>query len=111
MKLNVDDREYDLGEFVCDKMISSNDPAAVVRTLEPTFPGYWQARNALRRYRDFAKIDSGKQLTMPAKPIPPRGTYADMARLTQLLQLVGDLPASAAVDPVQRSTKARSWTR
>ena len=99
LRLSADSREYDLGEFVCDKIISSSDPAAVVKTLEPAFPGYWRTLDALRRYREFAKVDSGKQLTVPAKPIAPGGTYPDMARLTQLLQLVGDLPANATVDP------------
>ena len=99
LKLNVDDRDYDLGEFVCDKIIASSDPAAVVKSVEPVFPGYWRALDALRRYHEFARVDSGKQLTVPAKPIPPGGNYPDIERLTQILRLVGDLPAGATVDP------------
>lgn len=99
LKLNVDEHDYDLGEFVCDKIIASSDPAAVVKSVEPVFPGYWRALDALRRYHEFARVDSGKQLTVPAKPIPPGGNYPDIARLTQILQLVGDLPAGATVDP------------
>jgi len=98
-QLDVDNRKYDLGEFLYDKVISANDPAAVVKTVEPTFPGYLRALDALHRYREFAKVDTGKELWVPAKAIAPGGVYADLPRLTQLLQLVGDLPATAQVDP------------
>jgi murein L,D-transpeptidase YcbB/YkuD len=98
-QLDVDKRKYDLGEFVYDKIIFAQDPAAVVASVEPTFPGYMRTLDALHRYREFAKVDTGKPLAVPAKPIAAGGTYADLPRLTQLLQLVGDLPAGAQVDP------------
>ena len=98
-QLNVEKRKYELGEFVHDKVINANDPAEVVKSVEPTFPGYLRTLDALQRYREFAKVDTGKPLTVPAKPIAPGTTYQDLTRLTQLLQLVGDLPADAQVDP------------
>jgi L,D-transpeptidase YcbB len=98
LKLDVDNRKYDMGEFLCDKIIASSDPAAVVKTVEPAFPGYWRTLDALHRYREFAKVDTGEQLTVPAKPIAPGGTYASLPRLIQLLRLVGDLPPDTAVD-------------
>ena len=97
-QLDVSSRKYDLGEFVYEKVISANDPAAVVKTVEPTFPGYLLTLDALHRYREFAKIDTGKQMSLPVKPIAPGGIYADLPRLSQLLQLVGDLPAEVQVD-------------
>lgn len=96
-KIDVSARKYDLGEFVYDKVIHADNTAAVVQTVEPTFPGYLRALGALQRYREFAKVDSGAKLSIPAKPIPPGGTYADLPRLTQLLRLVGDLPADIPV--------------
>src|SRR5271157_6113158 len=45
-QLDVDNRKYDLGEFLYDKVISANDPAAVVKTVETTFPGYLRALDA-----------------------------------------------------------------
>jgi len=98
-QLDVDKRKYDLGEFVSDKVIFANDPVAVVNSVEPVFPGYVRTLEALKRYREFAKEDSGKQMEVPIKPIAPGGTYPDMPRLTQLLRLVGDLPPDAKVDP------------
>jgi len=99
LQLDVDGRKYDQGAFVYDKVISANDVAVVVKTVEPAFPGYLRALDALHRYREFAKVDTGKTMQVPAKPIAPGGTYADLPRLSQLLQLVGDLPANAQVDP------------
>ena len=98
-QLDVSSRRYDLGEFVYEKVISASDPAAVVKTVEPAFPGYVRALDALHRYREFAKVDSGKPMPVPVKPIAPGGIYADLPRLSQLLQLVGDLPANTRVDP------------
>jgi murein L,D-transpeptidase YcbB/YkuD len=98
-QLDVDHRKYDLGEFVYDKVILANDPAAIVKTVEPTFPGYLRTLDALHRYREFAKVGTGKPMSVPAKSIAPGGSYADLPRLSQLLQLVGDLPANSQVDP------------
>jgi L,D-transpeptidase YcbB len=97
-QLDVDHRTYDLGEFVHDKVISAPDPTVVVKSVEPMFPRYLRALDALRRYREFAKEDDGKPMTVPAKPIAPGGIYGDLPRLVQRLQLVGDLPPEAKLD-------------
>ena len=99
LKLDVGSRKYDLGEFLYDHLIQASDPAAVIASVEPAFPGYLRAEAALHRYREFAKEDSGKQLVVPEKSIPPGGTYPDLPLLVQRLRLVGDLPASISVDP------------
>ena len=97
-KIDVSSRKYDLGEFVYDKVIHASTPADVVQSVEPTFPGYLRTLDALHRYREFAKVDSGAKLSIPVKAIPPEGSYANLPRLVQLLRLVGDLPASVPVD-------------
>jgi murein L,D-transpeptidase YcbB/YkuD len=97
-KLDVENRKYDLGEFVYEKVIHANIPADVVKTVEPTFPGYLRTLDALHRYREFGKVDSGMKLSIPSKPVPQGGTYADLPRLARLLRLVGDLPANVSVD-------------
>ena len=61
-QLNVEKRKYELGEFVYDKVINASDPAEVVTSVEPTFPGYLRTLDALQRYREFAKVDTGKTL-------------------------------------------------
>jgi len=99
LQLDIDGRKYDQGAFVYDKLISANDPAAAVKTVEPAFQGYLRTLDALHRYREFSKVDTGKPMQVPAKAIAPGGTYADLPRLSLLLQLVGDLPANAQVNP------------
>jgi len=97
-KIDVSNRKYDLGEFVYEKVIHASISADVVNSVEPTFPGYLRTLDALHRYREFAKVDSGVQLSIPVKPISPGGSYADLPRLAQFLRLVGDLPASVPLD-------------
>ena len=97
-KIDVSSRKYDLGEFVYDKMIHASNTGEMVQSVEPTFPGYLRTLDALRRYREFAKTDSGAALSVPDKPIASGGTYADLPRLTQLLRLVGDLPGDVSID-------------
>ena len=97
-KIDVSSRKYDLDEFVYEKVIHASNPADIVKSVEPTFPGYLRTLDALHRYREFAKVDSGAKLSMPVKAIPPGGSYADLPRLAQLLRLVGDLPASVPLD-------------
>ena len=99
LQLDIEGRKYDQGPFVYEKIISANDVEAVVKTVEPAFAGYLRTVDALHRYLEFAKMYTGKPMQVPVKPIAPGGTYADLSRLSQLLQLVGDLPASAQVDP------------
>jgi L,D-transpeptidase YcbB len=99
LQLDVEGRKYDLGEFLFDKIISTDNVAEAVQSLEPKFPGYLRALNALQRYRAFAKVDTGASLAIPIKPIAPGGTYPDLPRLSQLLRLIGDLPEDAQIDP------------
>ncbi len=108
-QLDVEKRKYELGEFFYDKLVFADNPAQVVQSVEPTFQGYLRTLEALYRYREFAKVDSGKPLSVPEKPIAPGGTYADLPRLSQLLQ------GWATFRPMPRWTRVpphmtdRSW--
>src|SRR5260370_20325300 len=108
-QLDVEKRKYELGEFFYDKLVFADNPAQVVQSVEPTFQGYLRTLEALYRYREFAKVDSGKPLSVPQKPIAPGGTYADLPRLSPLL------PGGATFRPMPRWTAVpppmtdRSW--
>jgi hypothetical protein len=69
-----------------------------IHSVESFFPGYLRTPDALYRYREFAKVDSGSKLSIPSESILPGDNYADLSHLAQLRRLVGDLPASVAVD-------------
>jgi L,D-transpeptidase YcbB len=98
LKLEVRDVKHELGSFLRERIVPSGDVPAVVQSVEPAFPGYLRTLGAMDRYRAMARTDSGRQMTVPAKPVPPGGTYPDLSRMAELLRLVGDLPDTAPVD-------------
>ena len=98
-ELSVEQKKYDLAQFLRTRLVTATDTAAVIASVEPPFPGYRRAEAALARYVDLARQDDGEKLPVPAKPIEPGQPYAGLARLTRLLTLVGDLPAGSAAAP------------
>jgi len=95
----VDDesKKYDLAEFLRDRVVNSPDVAGILSQVEPQYPGYRRTVQALQKYIKFAEKDDGEQLPAVKKSIAPGEAYTGVPRLTRLLRLVGDLPASANV--------------
>ena len=94
--LTVEQKKYDLAQFVRDRLLSAPNVPAVVDSVEPPFAGYRRTRAALVRYTELAARDHAEQLPIPPKPIEPGQTYSGVPRLTRLLLLVGDLQPDAA---------------
>jgi len=92
--LTVEQKKYDLAQFLRGRILSAADLPAVVESIEPPFPGYRRTELALARYVELARQDDGEQLPLPAKAIDPGQPYAGLTRMRQLLLLVGDLPAT-----------------
>jgi len=90
-------KKYDLPEFLKDRVVGAGDVAAVLAQVEPPYPGYHRVMQALQTYTALAKNDDGRLLPPVKKAIEPGGTYPGVPRLTQLLRLLGDLPADAAI--------------
>lgn len=90
--LTVEDKKYDLAQFLRDKLVSAPDPAAAMGEVEPTFLTYRRTEDALVRYTEWALSDNGEKLPVPAKALDPGQPYDGVARLVSLLRLVGDLP-------------------
>jgi L,D-transpeptidase YcbB len=93
--LSVEQKKYDLAQFLRDRLLPAADVSAVVESVEPSFAGYRRAEQALVRYTELARADSGAELPVPSKAIDPGQPYAGTARLASLLKLVGDLPADS----------------
>jgi murein L,D-transpeptidase YcbB/YkuD len=93
--LSVEQKKYDLAQFVRNELLPAPDVSAVVDRAEPPFDGYRRALQALVRYTELARTDSGGELPVPAKALDPGQPYAGAARLAARLKLVGDLPADA----------------
>lgn len=93
--LSVEKKKYDLAQFVRERLIPAADIRAVLKTLEPPFPGYQRSREALARYTELAGQDKYSELPASPKPIDPGQTYSGVPRLIRFLQLVGDLSPGA----------------
>lgn len=96
-ELDVESKRLPLDDFVRDKLMTSDDPAAVLQSVEPTFPGYLRLLAALPKYMEMASKDDGEKLEVPQKTVGPGQSYSSTARLASLLRLMGDLPADADV--------------
>ncbi len=94
---NIGPAKLDLAPFLRQRLVDARDVKAALATAEPPFPSYRLAREALATYLRLAREDSGEQLPVPAEPVRRGGVYPGVKRLTQLLRLVGDLPADAVV--------------
>jgi L,D-transpeptidase YcbB len=96
---DVDLKKYDLPEFLKENVVDASDVSANLVQIEPPYPGYQRTIQALQTYIELAKKDDGAQLPAVTKTIAPGDSYAGLPRLTRLLALLGDLPASAKVPP------------
>ncbi|HZD31535.1 MAG TPA: L,D-transpeptidase family protein [Candidatus Angelobacter sp.] len=94
--LSVEQKKYDLAQFLRERLLPATDPSAVVDSVEPPFPGYRRAEQALARYIELARADDGEKIPVPVKPVDPGQAYPGVARLAVMLRLVGDLPPDTA---------------
>lgn len=93
---DVEAKKYDLPDFLRNDVVDSSDVVGVLASVEPPYPGYQRAIQALQSYSEFAKEYAGK-LPPIQKAIAPGDSYSGVPQLIKLLRLVGDLPADASV--------------
>jgi murein L,D-transpeptidase YcbB/YkuD len=93
--LGVEQKKYDLPQFLRDRILSTSDLQSVLDDAEPPFAGYRLTEQALAQYVELAHTDDAEQLPAITKPIDPGHSYAGVSRLVRFLRLVGDLPADA----------------
>jgi len=94
--LSVEQKKYDLAQFLRERLLPAADPSVVVESVEPPFAGYRRTEQALVRFTELAQTDDGEKLPVPAKSVDPGQTYPGAPRLVRLLQLFGDLPSDTA---------------
>ena len=94
--LDVQQKKYNLAEFVRERLLTADDVSGVVESVEPRFAAYRRTEQALIRYVELARSSGDRgQLALPKKPVEPGESYPDVTGLIHILQLVGDLPANA----------------
>jgi L,D-transpeptidase YcbB len=95
--MSVEQKKYDLAQFLRDQIMTTSDLKAVLDGVEPPFGGYRRTEQALIRYVELARIDDGEKLPEVTKSIDPGKPYAGVPRLVRFLRLVGDLPPGAVL--------------
>lgn len=98
-QLDVGDGLANLAEFIQSRVANASDPAAEIQKLEPPFPGYRKLLALLPVYEEYARQDDGEKLQVATKTVRPGQPYGSLRRLGRFLQLIGDIPPGAKLDP------------
>jgi L,D-transpeptidase YcbB len=97
----VQDKKYDLAEFVSDNAVDANDANAVpklIATVEPDSDDYRKTEATLAHYLDLAKQQAQaneEPLPTVTKDVSVGGAYPNLIGLASRLRLEGDLAPSA----------------
>jgi murein L,D-transpeptidase YcbB/YkuD len=95
---DVESKKLNLPSFLGQLLSTSADLKSQLASIEPPYRGYKATRQALLRYMELAKEDSGEELPPPQyMELIPGSPYDGIHRLTRLLRLLGDLPQDAVV--------------
>ena len=97
--LDVEHKKLNLPSFLRELVSEQTDPEAQLAGIEPPFPQYKAARQALLRYMELAKEDDGEELPQPPGILFAGGPYEGISRLASRLRLIGDLPQDAVIPP------------
>jgi L,D-transpeptidase YcbB len=98
-QLDVEGHQLPLAEFIQTHVLNASDAAAEIQNLEPPFSGYRKLLALLPVYEGYANQDDGEQLATITKTVRPGQPYAGVVRLGRFLQTIGDIPASAQLNP------------
>jgi L,D-transpeptidase YcbB len=105
--INVQDKKYDLAEFVSDNVVDATDVPKLITGVEPDSDEYRKTEQALAHYIDLAK----QQEQAAADPLPtvPKAiaagqTYPAAAALLTRLKLEGDAAADTTLDATANTT-------
>jgi len=95
----VQDKKYDLAEFVSDNAVDATDVPKLIAGVEPDSDDYRKTEQALAHYLDLAKQqeeEGADPLPAVTKAVSVGETYPAVGALLARLQLEGDAAADAA---------------
>jgi len=98
-QLDMGGQPLPLAEFIQTQVVNAGDPAAEIRKLEPPFLGYRKLLALLPVYEGYANQVEGEKLPTITKTVRPGQTYAGVVPLGRFLQIIGDIPAGAQLNP------------
>jgi murein L,D-transpeptidase YcbB/YkuD len=97
--IDLDQRHYDLPQFLVQKVLTGSDLPDVLNKVEPQYLGYQRTETALLTYLTLAAQDHSKPLPDPQRTLKNGDQYVGTAQLAGRLRLLGDLPQGAVADP------------
>jgi L,D-transpeptidase YcbB len=106
-EIPVQDKKYDLAEFVSDNAVDSTDVPKLIAGVEPDSEEYRKTEAALAHYLDLARQEEqarAESLPTVAKPVSIGGAYPAAGALLTRLQLEGDAESGSAPSTATAST-------
>jgi murein L,D-transpeptidase YcbB/YkuD len=94
----VQDKKYDLAEFVSDNVVDATDVPKLITGVEPDSDDYRKTEQALARYLDLAKQqqqEGAEPLPTVIKTVSVGDSYPAVGALLARLQLEGDAAGDA----------------
>ena len=107
--LSVEQKKYDLAQFLRDRIMTTSDVRAVLDEMEPPFTGYRRTEEALARYIELARTDDGEKLPAVTKPIEPGQSYLGVPRLARNaneVRAIGSRVVDSANGPIAQALAA-----
>ena len=95
---DVDQKKYDLPQFLAQKLLVASNVPEVLNGVEPPYYGYQRTELALQTYLALADKDHSPPLPDVQKTLAPGDAYPGAEALAQRLQLLGDLPQGPVTD-------------
>jgi murein L,D-transpeptidase YcbB/YkuD len=95
----LDQSQYDLPQFLVQKVLTGGNLPDVLNKVEPQYLGYQRTETALQTYLVLAAQDHSQPLPDLQKTVKRGDAYSSVQILSQRLGLLGDLPQGAVVDP------------
>jgi L,D-transpeptidase YcbB len=95
----IQDKKYDLAEFVSDNVVDATDVPKLITGVEPDSDDYRKTEKALAHYLDLARQQeqtNPEALPMVTKPASVGDVYPGATALLTALQLEGDAASDAA---------------
>ncbi|QNI32369.1 L,D-transpeptidase family protein [Alloacidobacterium dinghuense] len=96
--IDIEQKKYDLPQFVTTKVINAANVQSVLDGVEPPYDGYRHTEDALHHYMQLADQGDGPAVPDVTKTISPGDAYPGVSQLVQRLHLFGDLRADTPVD-------------
>jgi murein L,D-transpeptidase YcbB/YkuD len=94
--IDVNQKKYDLPQFLSRQVLSAGNLGAVLASVEPQSDEYRLTEAALQKYLALAATPAAPALPSVGAPVRAGGSYAGVAQLAARLRLLGDLGGNDA---------------